>query len=447
MSNRLTVNPEIPLKFGPFLEPARYKGAHGGRGSAKSHFFATLAAIRNASEPGLRGVCIRETQRSLEESAKRLIGDKIMELGLGDVCDVQHNVIKTPGDGIIIFEGMQNHTAQSIKSLEGYDWAWVEEGQTLSSVSLELLRPTIRKPGSELWFTWNPEGPENAVDQLLRGSNPPDGAVVIQANWRDNPWFPKELEAERQHDLKHNPDRYDHIWEGAYAPAAPGAFFAKEMARLEREGRITKVEYDPELDVDTYWDIGYTDDTAIWFAQWAWGEIRVIDHYATHGENTQHYAKVCQDKGYRYGRMVLPHDAFQKTLAGGGRSVARRLSQEGLPGKIVKAPAHRLQDGIQSSRDVLPICFFDADKCAKGLASLRAYRRQYDAVKKVFGKTPIHDGASHDADAFRQMAQSYKHRDKPQEPEVEEMRGIEQATFNEVMKLFDDMPISGDGRI
>lgn len=446
MSNRLIARPKYPAKLDPLIDPAPYKGAFGGRGSAKSHFFATLAVMRCASELGLRGVCIRETQKSLEESAKRLITDKINALGVSDLFDVQNTVIKTPGDGIIIFDGMQNHTAESIKSLEGYDWAWVEEAQTLSSVSLELLRPTIRKDDSEIWFSWNPKNPENAVDQFLRKA-PPPGAVVVQSNWRDNPWFTKKLKADREYDLIHNEDRYDHIWEGAYEPAAPGAFYAKEMAKLDRLERITRVDHDPELTTHTAWDIGRTDDTAIWFYQWAWGEIRVIDYYATHGEQTQHYVDVVKSKPYRYDRMVLPHDAFHKTLAGGGRSVAKRMRDEGLPGKIIKAPDHRLQDGIQSVRDTIPICFFDANKAAKGLKTLRGYRRQFDPIKKVFGKTPVHDWASHGADAFRYLAQSYKHRDKPAEPQDTEMRGIGDATFDEAMKLFDDMPIAEDGRI
>lgn len=167
-------------------------------------------------QPGLRAVCIREVQKSLEQSVKRLVEDKIESLGVGRAFEVQDKVVKCPGDGLIIFQGMQNHTAESIKSLEGYDLAWVEESQSLSQSSLDLLRPTIRKPGSELWFSWNPAKPTDPVDKLLRGKDAITGAVVVEANWQDNPWFPDVLRAEKDWDLKRDPDKYAHIWGGGY---------------------------------------------------------------------------------------------------------------------------------------------------------------------------------------------------------------------------------------
>ncbi|PBC00882.1 phage terminase large subunit, partial [Mesorhizobium sp. WSM3860] len=182
--------------FQPLLAPARYKGAHGGRGSGKSHFFASLMIEDSLAERGLRSVCIREVQKSLKESAKRLLEDKLAECRLGEAAGfrVFREVIETPGDGVITFQGMQDHTADSIKSLEGFKRAWVEEAQTLSSTSLALLRPTIRAPGSELWFSWNPRRKTDPVDVMLRGQELPTGARVVRANWSDNPWLPPELE-------------------------------------------------------------------------------------------------------------------------------------------------------------------------------------------------------------------------------------------------------------
>jgi len=190
---------------------------------------------------GVRGVCVRENQNSLKESAKRLIEDKINARGVGRYFDCQVDQIKTPGGGVIIFQGMKDHTAESIKSLEGVDWVWVEEAQTLSSRSLEMLRPTIRKPGSELWFSWNPRLETDPVDQLLRGAEPPPDAVVVRANYDDNPFFPAELEAERAFDERSNPTRYAHIWLGAYEPAAIGAIWDKVVIREHR------VDAAPEL--------------------------------------------------------------------------------------------------------------------------------------------------------------------------------------------------------
>lgn len=205
-----------PEVFEPLLAPARYKGAHGGRGSGKSHFFAELLVEKAILEPGLRAVCIREVQQSLKESVKRLVEDKIQALGVGRHFDVQRELIATPGGGIIVFQGMQSHTAESIKSLEGYDVAWVEEAQALSKRSLQLLRPTIRKPGSELWFSWNPRKPDDPVDELLRSDTRPARSVVVEANYTDNPWFPADLREEMEFDRGRDLDDYGHVWLGGY---------------------------------------------------------------------------------------------------------------------------------------------------------------------------------------------------------------------------------------
>lgn len=225
----------VPKVFEPlWKEQGRYKGAWGGRGSGKSHNFATMLVIRASKEKGFRAVCVREVQKSLKESALRLIADTIERLGLGSKFEVQATQIKTPGNGLIGFVGMQDHTAESIKSLEGYNVAWCEEAQTLSERSLELLRPTIRAPGSELWFSWNPRNAGDSADRLLRGQEVPQGSVVIKANYNDNQFFPNELEEERLFDKKNNPDRYAHIWEGEFEPQAIGAIWNRQVIHDNR---------------------------------------------------------------------------------------------------------------------------------------------------------------------------------------------------------------------
>ena len=231
----MSIQLPTPRVFVPLLQPARYKGAYGGRGSGKSHFFAELMVETALMRDGFRAVCIREVQKTLKESAKRLIEDKIGSMGVGAEFDCLNTEIKTPGGGVILFQGMQDHTAESIKSLEGFDVAWAEEAQTLSARSLEMLRPTIRKPGSELWFSWNPRNAADPVDQLLRGHEPPPGAVVVRANYNDNPFFPQELADEREYDRRTKPDRYGHIWEGEYEPTAVGAIW--DRANLHRNRR------------------------------------------------------------------------------------------------------------------------------------------------------------------------------------------------------------------
>lgn len=206
-----------PRKLAPLLKPARYKGLHGGRGSGKSHFFAEMLVEEATIRPGLRAVCVREVQKSLKQSVKLLVEDKIRSMGVAHLFEVLEAEIRTPGGGVIIFQGMQNHTADSIKSLEGFDIAWCEEAQSLSQRSLDLLRPTIRKPGSELWFSWNPNAPDDPVDALLRGEQPPSDAVVIEINWNDNPWLPEELRREQEDDRRRDPDKWAHVWGGHYS--------------------------------------------------------------------------------------------------------------------------------------------------------------------------------------------------------------------------------------
>lgn len=263
--------------FEPLLQSARYKGVHGGRGSGKSHFFGELLVETCQAERGTLAVCIREAQRTLAQSSKRLIESKITALGVGNGFKLYSDKIETPGDGIIIFRGMQDHTADSIKSLEGFRVAWIDEAQNLSARSLALLRPTIRAEGSELWASWNPRRKSDAIDDFLRTRQPP-GAIVTKASWRDNPWFPIVLEEERRLDLSLYPDRYDHIWEGDYIGAFEGAYFAGMLSQARSDGRIGKVSADPLLPLRAFIDIGGSGATAdaftIWIVQWVGTELR-----------------------------------------------------------------------------------------------------------------------------------------------------------------------------
>lgn len=226
--------------FKPLLAPSRYKGAYGGRGSGKSHFLAELMIEEAATLQGYRAVCLREVQKDLKESAKLLLEDKIKKLGVKGF-DCQRDQIKTPGDGVIIFRGMQDYNSESIKSLEGFKRAWIEEAQTLSERSLELLRPTIRAPGSEIWASWNPRNASDPIDQLLRGQTPPPNAIVVRANYSDNPFFPAELEQERAFDAKAKPGRYAHIWLGEYEPAAIGAIWDRKTLHENRRDRAPEL--------------------------------------------------------------------------------------------------------------------------------------------------------------------------------------------------------------
>lgn len=267
-----TLQIDTPRVYVPLLGAARYKGAHGGRGSGKSHFFAEALVEKALLQRGLRFVCIREVQKSLEQSVKRLIEDKIDALGVGSQFEVLEREIRTPGDGLILFQGMQNHTADSIKSLEGYHGAWVEEAQSLSQRSLDLLRPTIREEGSELWFSWNPRHATDPVDAFLRGKETPPGSVVVQANWQDNPWFPDVLRAEMEWDRRRDPDKYAHIWGGGYE--------RKSEARVFKNWR--EEEFETPADARFYFgaDWGFSVDPSVLVRSFICGRTLYIDQEA-----------------------------------------------------------------------------------------------------------------------------------------------------------------------
>ena len=236
-----TLQIQTAQAFVPMLKPSRYKALYGGRGSAKSHFFSELAIERCLLNPGTRIACVREVQKSLKESVKLLIEDKIKAFGLESKFDVRQDFITAPGNGLIIFQGMADHTAESIKSLEGFDVGYVEEAQTLTAKSLETLRPTIRKAGSELWFSWNPRSDTDPVDQFFRGPIQPPDSIIPRVSHKDNPWFPDELEKERAFDEINTPARYAHVWLGEYEPQAVGAIWTREVIHRNRRTEAPKM--------------------------------------------------------------------------------------------------------------------------------------------------------------------------------------------------------------
>jgi phage terminase large subunit len=393
--------------FQPLLAPARYKAAYGGRGSGKSHLFADLLIRDHVTEKGLRSVCIREVQKSLKESAKRLIEDKLGEhrIGEADGFKVFREVVETPGDGLITFQGMQDHTAESIKSLEGYKRAWCEEAQSLSARSLSLLRPTIRAEGSEIWFSWNPRRKTDPVDAMLRGETLPTGAVVQKANWSDNPWFPKVLEQERQDCLRDNPDQYAHIWEGDYATVLAGAYYAKSLAEARAQGRIGRVAADPLMTIRLFVDIGGTgaraDAFTIWAMQFIAREIRVLNYYEAVGQPLAAHLEWCRSQGYtpQRAQFWLPHDgathdrvhsvSYESALQGAGYEVTV------VPNQGKGAAAARIEAG----RRLFPSMWFNEATTKPGLDALGWYHEKRDEARNI-GLGPDHDWASHGADSF-----------------------------------------------
>lgn len=412
--------------FQPLLEPSRYKGAFGGRGSGKSHFFAELLLEDSVREPGNSGgegllsVCIREYQKSLKESAYRLLVAKMKKLGLGekDGFKVYKDRIQTPGDGVIIFQGMQDHTAESIKSLEGFKRAWGEEAQTLSAISLKLLRPTIRTPGSELWFSWNPRHKFDPVDRMLRQGQIPTGASVVRANYNDNPWFPPELEQERLDCLRDDPDQYENIWGGDYVSVAEGAYFAKHIAKAKKEFRITsdarvvRVPEDPLMIIQLFADIGGTgaksDNFVFWAAQFIGHDINWINHYEAQGQPIGHHLDWLRGEGYTTDRtkIWLPHDGDtnDKVLDVSYHSAFKKAGYtvEVVPNQGTGAAKQR----IERMRNLFGRMWFD-EKCQPGLEALGWYHEKKDEARQI-GLGPDHDWSSHSADAAGLGAIVYK---------------------------------------
>lgn len=407
--------------FSPLLEPARYKAAHGGRGSGKSHFFAGLGiedALRFPGDAGegLRMVCIREVQKSLKYSAKGLLEAKLSEFGLGekDGFKVFNEVIQFPGDGLAIFQGMQDHTADSIKSLEGFHRAWVEEAQSLSSTSLGLLRPTIRWEDkakglkSEQWFGWNPRRKIDPVDVMFRQGELPTGAVVVRANWSDNPWFPSVLEDERRDCLKNDPDQYDYIWEGGYVTAQAGAYFAKHLAEARMQGRIGFVAPDPLMTIRIFVDIGGTgaraDAFTMWAAQFIGTEIRVLNYYEAVGQPLASHLDWMRENGYTPGKaqIWLPHDGATHDKVY-DVSYESALKQAGYTVTVVPNQGKgAAKTRIEAARRLFPSVRFNEATCQGGIEALGWYHEKKDDERNI-GLGPEHDWSSHGADSFGLM--------------------------------------------
>lgn len=424
----LTLKIETAPAFVPLLAPSRYKGAYGGRGSGKSHFFASLMIEDCLAEPGnsgegLRSVCIREVQKDLSQSAKLLLEDKLRQYGLGeaDGFKVFRDVIQAPHDGLIIFKGMQDYTADSIKSLERFKRAWWEEAQTASDVSLELLRPTLREEGSELWFSWNPRRKVDPVDALLRGDTLPTGSAVVRANWSDNPWFPGVLQQERLDCLRDNASQYDHIWEGGYVSVVDGAYFARELTLARIQGRIGRVALDPLMTIRLFADIGGTgaraDAFVFWAAQFIGKEIRVLNYYEAVGQDIATHIAWLRSQGYTPDRaqIWLPHDgatndkvfnvSYESALHSAGYAVSV------VPNQGKGAASQR----IEAMRRLSPSMWFNESTTEAGRDALGWYHEKKDIARGI-GLGPDHDWASHGADAFGLMC--IVHENKLEKPKV-----------------------------
>lgn len=356
---------------------------------------------------GMRAVCIREVQKDLSQSSKLLLETKLRAHGIGeaDGFKVFRDVISTPRDGLIIFKGMNDYTADSIKSLEGYKRAWWTEAQTATAHSLNLLRPTLRAPGSQLWFDWNPRRKTDPIDVMLRGPVLPSSAIIVRANWRDNPWLTAELEQERQDCLRQQPEQYDHIWEGGYVSVVEGAYFARCITEARAAGRIGRVAADPLLSTHAFFDIGGTgakaDAVAIWIFQFIGKEIRALDYYEAVGQPLATHLAWLRERGYVPGKcqVWLPHDGdthdkvHDVSYASAIRDANYHVTV--VPNQGKGAAKARIEAG----RRVFPSIWFNESTTQPGIDALGWYHEKKDEQRNI-GLGPEHDWSSHGADAF-----------------------------------------------
>lgn len=395
----MEIEAEFPEKLQFLFEPSRYKVAYGGRGSGKSWGYARALIIRAIESP-VRLLCAREVQKSIKQSVHTLLTDQIKMMGLRSQFDILETEIRGKNGSLITFTGLSQHTVDSIKSIEGTDICWVEEGQTVSKRSWEILIPTIRKTGSEIWVTFNPELESDDTYQRFVVNAQKDSKVV-KVNWSDNPWFPEVLRAEMEHLKEVDIEAYKNVWEGECKYIINGAIYKDQIEKAKADDRITGVPYDPSLKVHTVWDIGVGDSTSIWFAQQYGKEIRIIDYYEASGEGLPHYAKVLQDRAYLYGRHIGPHDIQVREFTS-GRSRIDTAASLGINFEI--CPNISLEDGIHAVRMMFPRMWFDEKKTKRGMDCLCNYRWSFNDKMGEFKSTPVHDWASHGADSLRYLA-------------------------------------------
>lgn len=402
---------QLPAKLQPLFKPARYKVLHGGRGGGKSWGIADALLLLGASDR-MRTLCTREIQKSIKDSVHKLLSDRIEQHGLQKFYNIFDTEIRGKNGTEFLFAGLQNHTVESVKSYEGIDTVWLEEAQTISKQSLDILIPTIRKPGSEVWVSFNPQLDTDEVWKRFV-ENPIPGSFVQQINWSDNPWFPEVLNQERLLCKERNPEDYDNIWEGKCRSSVIGAIYANEMAAVSSECRVTPIPYDPKLKVHAIWDLGWNDAMAIALVQRGpMGDIRVLHYIEQSFKTLDYYAGVLRGMPFNWGYDLLPHDGATKDFKT-GKSAVEILKGFGRRPKL--QPKLGLEQGIKAARQVFPKLFFnkggalphvsELSNVARLLECGKRYRRGVPASTGEPG-SPVHDEFSHGADVLRYLAVS-----------------------------------------
>jgi phage terminase large subunit len=411
---KITAPPKARIKLPPKLVPvftgkADYRGAYGGRGSAKTRSFAKMAAVFGyraamAKKSGVI-VCGREFMNSLADSSLSEVKAAIAsEKWLADFYDVGEKYIRTR-DGYVSFAfvGLSKRAIDSIKSKSRILILWVDEAEPVSATAWSVAINTVREIGSEIWVTWNPERKKSATHMRFR-ENPPKRSKIIQLNWRDNIWFPASLNRKRLEDQEKRPDSYEHVWEGDFVTVNEGAYYASLLANAKRENRITLVKPDPMFATRAFFDIGGTgaraDAVAIWIKQWIGLTIRVLDYYEAVGQPLETHVAWLREHGYGNAEIYLPHDGVQgdKVYAASyeGYLRAAGFSVTVVPNQGTGAAKQRIEAG----RRLLPRCYFNEATTEAGREALAWYHEKRSEDDRNIGLGPNHDWSSHAGDSF-----------------------------------------------
>lgn len=391
---------DFPDKLAFLLtEKIRYKGAKGGRGSAKSWSFARALLILGSSNK-LRILCTREVQKSIKQSVHKLLKDQIEALGLGQFYQVLENEIRGANGTEFSFSGLSDQTVDSIKSFEGCDIVWVEEAQSVSKRSWKTLIPTIRKDGSEIWISFNPElETDETYDRFV--TNAPEDCKIVDMNYSDNRWFPEVLEKERLHAKATLPEaEYQNVWEGKCMPAVVGAIYFDEVSKIEADKRICRVPYDPMLKVFLVFDLGWNDSMAISLVQRHSSELRVIEYIEDSHKTLAWYSGELRLQKLNWGKVFLPHDGEHKNIQTG---LSAKETMEALGWEVEITPNISVEAGIRATRLALGRMVFDKEKTARVVQCAKRYRRAINQTTNEPG-APLHDEWSHGADNLRYIA-------------------------------------------
>ena len=422
---------KLPKKFKELDSPYRYKVMYGGRGSAKSWTVARKLLLRCVENP-LLILCTRELQKSIKQSVHRLLRDQIKALQLENFFTITETSIKGINGSEFIFLGVK-HNTEEIKSTEGVDICWIEEGHSLTENSWDIIDPTIRAEGSEIWITYNTRFKFDYIHKMFVIDKPPGSSLVIKVNHDDNPYFTDVLKKQMNEMKEKDIEKYLHIWEGELKKLAEGAIFGKQIAEVDKTPkRRLYIPIQKTAEVKTYSDVGKHDPTAFWFMQKVGKEYQFIDYFQGRLEEVAYYVRAIKKLDYNYGSHYMPHDAFHERL-GMERNIAQQFEDGGVK-PVVKVDRIKEKNlAIQLARDVFPNCWFHladdkhkpvkecegyldvededmqtrARRMDKGFEALCNYRYKYRDEDDAYQLNPHHDWASNGADAFMGFAQSH----------------------------------------